>query len=1264
MTTLTIQEYSGPDGNAVVMVDGATPCALTIRDPFEGTAQDQELEWYFEQHIEMPIYHARAYAAATSIKSYGEVLFEQVVQAQKLREQYEECDKADLTVEIVGSPEFHRYHWEALKDPILAQPFALTGTLVRRSTPRHAVVTQQAARPPTPTINLLVVTARPRGQQDVGYRTISRPLLAQLRQAQLPVQVDILRPGTYTALQAQLQTKGAGYYHAIHFDVHGALLGYNEATYRREQAIPKAQRKGVTHHNRLPLAPYTGYSGFVFLESEVEGRADPIEAGELATLLHYYNVPLVILNACQSGKQVGASETSIGSRLIAAGQQVVLAMGYSVTVTAAVQVMTALYQELFAGRDLAHAIQQARLALYHDKGRRARFNVQLDLEDWLLPVVYENKPLVLDTRAMTSAETGAFESRATYCAHEPTYGFWGRDIDILQIERRLVQHNLLLIQGMAGAGKSTLLHHLGWWWQTTAFVQQIFYFGWDARAWNRQQILHEIAQVLYDKNSFEHHFLPKLGEAQQAMVAETLRSHSHLLILDNLESITSTTPALDRHPLRPEEQTQLYDFLVALVGGQTKVLLGSRGAEEWLTSGENAPLRRGDRLILSGLDAEAASGLADAILTKQGTRHIREQATTRDAFLKLMDFCAGYPLVLEVVLSNLRYQSPNQVLQELMAGNSRIDFNSPQADKTQSLLKCIEYSYNNLSPTAQALLLCLAPFVTVFNLNWSEEYANHLYQQPELASLPFEQWEGVLKEAVAWGLMTPYEHGQQFLSLQPILPYFLQSRMKDVPDILRPAVIQRAYMNFYQDIGRKLCRLLVSSKANESKLGLWLTGLDYGNLLYALELNLQAEQPFDDIYFPLATYYEHTRKQQEALLLGERVLAHLRMWSEEQLTGPMGAEYVSVLDNLAHYYLEAKDYPTATTLYQEALKTHLSLKHLAGDIKQVGSASLYHQLGVIAHEQQQWEEATQFYQQVLELEFHDPYNQGKTYHQLGMIAQEQRQWDEAVQFYQQAIASHVEFHQRYEQADSYHQLGLVAQEQEQWGQARQFYQQALAIRGEFEDRYGQANVYYQLGRVATEIGELGEARQLYQQALVIFIEFNDLRQQAIVYHQLGGVAEEESELKQARQFCQQALDIFIKLNDLHLQATMYHQLGHVMEQEGDYQEAERLYQQALVIFIKFNDRYRQTYTYSQLGLLMQDQEQWSDAKTYHSEELNIGAELQDKERTTYALLNLALLWSRSEDESIVTLVATRMGWSTDDARRVLTKIYQDYKYEE
>ena len=112
------------------------------------------------------------------------------------------------------------------------------------------------------------------------------------------------------------------------------------------------------------------------------------------------------------------------------------------------------------------------------------------------------------------------------------YGFHGRDIDILNAERRvLLKNNILLIRGMGGAGKTTLLRHLAWWWQATDFVSKVFYFGYDDKAYSRQEIVYRIAEDLYEK--FEFAAFQAMSEAAQIQKLVTkLRSERHLLILD------------------------------------------------------------------------------------------------------------------------------------------------------------------------------------------------------------------------------------------------------------------------------------------------------------------------------------------------------------------------------------------------------------------------------------------------------------------------------------------------------------------------------------------------------------------------------------------------------------------------------------------------------------------------------------------------------------------------------------------------------------
>jgi hypothetical protein len=76
---------------------------------------------------------------------------------------------------------------------------------------------------------------------------------------------------------------------------------------------------------------------------------------------------------------------------------------------------------------------------------------------------------------------------------------------------------------------------------------------------------------------------------------------------------------------------------------------------------------------------------------------------------------------MEVVLANLRRQSPGEILQALDAADVGLDVESQ--DKTKSILKCVEYSHSNLSETAQKLLLCLVPFSSFIDRRDLPNYA-------------------------------------------------------------------------------------------------------------------------------------------------------------------------------------------------------------------------------------------------------------------------------------------------------------------------------------------------------------------------------------------------------------------------------------------------------------------------------------------------------------------------------------------------------------
>ncbi|MCA9797445.1 MAG: flagellar hook-basal body complex protein, partial [Candidatus Eremiobacteraeota bacterium] len=319
-TPIIIRETTKTDDGfaaTVQFADGA-PYPITVSDPFS-EAEEKRLEWYFERWLSFPFTDkVPAAEAAASVRTYGEALFEQVFRRNPdVYYEYRQLRDDPISLEIVGSPEFHAFHWEALHDPNDERPLAVEAVVVRKNL---EPVKKRAKVQAAPHLRVLLVTARPAGVRDVSYRTISRPLVEALETGRVAAQIDIVRPGTFEALVNHLEEvrdeHGDGYYHIIHLDMHGALLTYDRYQKLAEEHRPDRYTfRG--DYAQTPVEPYDGLQAFLFFddaERQASGGGDPVSADDLARLLNMRQIPVVILNACQSGKQVGAGSTLGGVR--------------------------------------------------------------------------------------------------------------------------------------------------------------------------------------------------------------------------------------------------------------------------------------------------------------------------------------------------------------------------------------------------------------------------------------------------------------------------------------------------------------------------------------------------------------------------------------------------------------------------------------------------------------------------------------------------------------------------------------------------------------------------------------------------------------------------------------------------------------------------------------------------------------------------------------------------------------------------------------
>lgn len=224
--------------------------AVRVFDPFT-TSQAAECRWYLEKYASQdPFESERASKVAESIRMYasqlhGQLLLDGVFEAQELGPE----DTQTLKIDIVDSADakfvgksMHVLHWELLEQTLL-WPENFDRITVRRIVPKTAGLvpdnggSRAEIKSSTSQLNILLVVARDTTDNSTKYRDVNpfetlKVLLAlqkslKLSYAQTRLNVQVVRPSTYEALRQLLERSaewnGKGYFHVVHFDVHGRV---------------------------------------------------------------------------------------------------------------------------------------------------------------------------------------------------------------------------------------------------------------------------------------------------------------------------------------------------------------------------------------------------------------------------------------------------------------------------------------------------------------------------------------------------------------------------------------------------------------------------------------------------------------------------------------------------------------------------------------------------------------------------------------------------------------------------------------------------------------------------------------------------------------------------------------------------------------------------------------------------------------------------------------------------------------------------------
>lgn len=627
------------------------------QNPYD-TRQEQECAWYIEQHVSVaPFEISRAKEVESSLLSYASTLYKQAYLPEVIARI--EADAFSLTIEIVDSATQSRetvqsLHWELLELPSL-WPSKDISICVRRRTlsakcPEHTrrrAFSEEQRSVKAGGLNILLVVARDYSKRDSSRDEVD-PLLAlskllevkkehERAESGLRLEIEVARPGTWSAFKEHLLRRPPGYFQIVHFDLHGRIEQPHGAT-----------RQAMLH----------------FASAKHPGKLSAVLISSVADVLSEREVSSVVFNSCRSARadDIG-DDANMAKILNQRGVQRVVAMSYKLLEIGAALFIKSFYEALLLEQQsMSASIQTARSCLRNDPIRKARFDLSRRILDWIVPVYFvtgENLEFSLQKpseHTLQPAKGNSTEIR-----------FIGRAFDMLSFEKVLIEKRIICMSGAMGVGKTRFVQYLGQVWRETGFAEAILYINMAEEKIRSSQalseaILHQYHIISGDADSSTS--LCRRDERDtvansQELAIVLVRSRRSIVLLDGLHRTHSGNPtAITPESLYDAEQTDIDGFLKSLCspadqsfkGEPPKLVLIARSPEAYRWDYHFQTLSPKTMFNLEALRFDDAMSLSTAILAEHGIDVLEWDHAKTASLEQLVSLMQFNPTALELCL--------------------------------------------------------------------------------------------------------------------------------------------------------------------------------------------------------------------------------------------------------------------------------------------------------------------------------------------------------------------------------------------------------------------------------------------------------------------------------------------------------------------------------------------------------------------------------------------------------------------------------------
>ncbi|HEV7663120.1 MAG TPA: LuxR C-terminal-related transcriptional regulator [Chloroflexota bacterium] len=641
----------------------------------------------------------------------------------------------------------------------------------------------------------------------------------------------------------------------------------------------------------------------------------------------------------------------------------------------------------------------------------------------------------------------------------------GRGDDVARVLERLKQVDvrLLTLVGPAGTGKTRLAL------AAAAQATETFSDG----AW-----FVDLSPVR-DPDLVPSAIATALGihEKRDRALIETLKddlsTSDALLVLDNFEQVLAAGP-------------HLADLLGACP--RLKLLVTSRSALHlrWEHELAVSPLAVPDLARLPPPDelARIASVALFVDRTQRVDPEFRLDETNARTIAEICLRLDGLPLAIELAAARTRVLPPRALLSRLGRRLVALD-NGPQDQpaRQRSLRDALDWSYDLLSPTDQALFRRLGVFVGGFALDAVLEVCD---PRGSLGLDLLHAVESLAEKSLLRRVERIGEEEPRFGMLETIRDYALERLdASEERDLLR-----YRHAEYYLAGGE-----IVITKISSAHQAAWLRNLEleHDNIRAALTWCVDAHAPDLGLRaVGLLAWFWHVRGH-----VGEGRARVSELLEVGRTTAPsLVAEGLRIAGSLA---LSQSDDRAARELFEESLAIRRQ-----GDL--AGVLGPLTGLGFAAMRQGDDSTASACFREALWIQrrIQDQIGMAESLNSLANIAHGRGDLVTARELYEQSQMLNRETGYRADVVE--HNLGVVSEEQGNLAAARRYFESSVAARRVLDDTPGLALSLAKLGEVLAAQGAAADAQRVLAEAVVLQRELGDLPGLAFVLERIAMVA--------------------------------------------------------------------------------------------------------------------------------------------------------------